>query len=412
MKKSDRNLLQERLRQLAQPSPTSEPKPDVTDEIGALYGGNMQLPGSLPALLQGNQSRPDETPVMSVSTLSTPTTQGSQPTHGRKTAQSRRTARGTRSARSSAPVQGDVSPQRDYMKTANSIIRDALRNGLFRGKSKQLYDFLYSKTRGAIVPSKSTQLTRAELMRGSHIGSTHTLRDNLRHLQAVGLVNWTEKSGEQTGNVYTIFLPNEVDLPFDLDGNPMQLNCPDHPDHSGQNLPRPPSAESAQPAQGSSQVDATISGEPQTSFKTNTEIDDELQALSDASKVFNDVSVRLTGKPLNMAERGRWKEVAEVLTTELQIAAARTGSVSSVPAFLAEHLRRRLFKKDQKQLASEASQTMPAHEPALTPEQIKNCPDCGGSGMYYPEGYEKGVAKCRHANLEKRSTNTLEQVEN
>lgn len=28
-----------------------------------------------------------------------------------------------------------------------------------------------------------------------------------------------------------------------------------------------------------------------------------------------------------------------------------------------------------------------------------DCPDCQGSGMYYPEGYGKGVAKCTHARL-------------
>lgn len=28
-----------------------------------------------------------------------------------------------------------------------------------------------------------------------------------------------------------------------------------------------------------------------------------------------------------------------------------------------------------------------------------NCPDCSGSGFYYPEGVERGVAKCHHTNL-------------
>lgn len=31
----------------------------------------------------------------------------------------------------------------------------------------------------------------------------------------------------------------------------------------------------------------------------------------------------------------------------------------------------------------------------------KDCPDCRGTGMWYPEGFEKGVAKCRHERLEK-----------
>lgn len=33
------------------------------------------------------------------------------------------------------------------------------------------------------------------------------------------------------------------------------------------------------------------------------------------------------------------------------------------------------------------------------PANISRCPDCKGSGVYYPEGFEKGVAKCKHARL-------------
>jgi hypothetical protein len=29
----------------------------------------------------------------------------------------------------------------------------------------------------------------------------------------------------------------------------------------------------------------------------------------------------------------------------------------------------------------------------------KNCPDCRGTGYWYPEGTEKGVAKCKHERL-------------
>src|SRR3954462_3407784 len=46
-----------------------------------------------------------------------------------------------------------IAPERDFMKTANSIVREAVPGGLFRGKSKQLYDALYLLTRGAVVPS-------------------------------------------------------------------------------------------------------------------------------------------------------------------------------------------------------------------------------------------------------------------
>ena len=39
--------------------------------------------------------------------------------------------------------------------------------------------------------------------------------------------------------------------------------------------------------------------------------------------------------------------------------------------------------------------------PQLSAPEVdaSNCPDCQGTGFYYPEGKEKGMAKCRHAQL-------------
>ena len=39
----------------------------------------------------------------------------------------------------------------------------------------------------------------------------------------------------------------------------------------------------------------------------------------------------------------------------------------------------------------------------LTPERIKACPDCGGVGMWYPEGPGRGVARCYHPSLKAKS---------
>lgn len=39
----------------------------------------------------------------------------------------------------------------------------------------------------------------------------------------------------------------------------------------------------------------------------------------------------------------------------------------------------------------------------LTPEQLKACPDCGGVGMWYPEGPGRGVARCYHPSLKAKS---------
>jgi hypothetical protein len=108
---------------------------------------------------------------------------------------------------------------------------------------------------------------------------------------------------------------------------------------------------------------------------------------------------QVMGRRLNPSDKERLGELAELLATELKIAAARTTNVSSVPAFLTEHLRRRLWKVDKKQVSGEGKPEISSAKTALSNEEARNCPDCGGSGMYYPEGYEKGVAKCRHEKL-------------
>jgi hypothetical protein len=339
------------------------------------------------------------------------TTQGSLPDQSSSPAQTKlttlrspaaqtgKTARGTRPALSRQPAQTEIAPSRDYMKAANSIVREAIRHGLFRGKSKQLYDFLYSKTRGAIVPSLSARLRRSELMKGSSIGSTHTLRDNLIHLRAVGLVSWKAIHGEQDGNVYSVHLPEEARLPFDLDGNPVQVSSPDHSDHSESKPLRPLSAETAQSDQSSSQVESTPSGEAKTSsLRPEKTIDDDA-ALAGLFAEFKLATKELTGKDLSISESDRWREVAQVLVAELKIAASRT-TVSSVPAFLAEHLRRRLWKFDKKQARAEGREL--PDEAVSEPQgaiDTSSCPDCGGSGWWYPEGESKGVAKCKHERL-------------
>jgi hypothetical protein len=89
-------------------------------------------------------------------------------------------------------------------------------------------------------------------------------------------------------------------------------------------------------------------------------------------------------------------ELDELLTAEFRIASGRT-TVSSAPAFLAEHLRRRLWKKEKRQLEEEAGE----REEQAPKADASKCPDCFGTGMYYPEGYEKGVAKCGHEKLRK-----------
>jgi hypothetical protein len=140
----------------------------------------------------------------------------------------------------------------------------------------------------------------------------------------------------------------------------------------------------------------TIYENPNTSFKTREKnIDD------DAARAFvetlQQAELELTGKTIGSPEK--WRELAEVLVTELKIAAGRT-TVSNVPAFLAEHLRRRLWKVDKHraiEMAVEAEEQ--GSRKTLSDEERRQCPDCGGTNFWYPEGPDKGVSKCRHAKL-------------
>jgi hypothetical protein len=114
--------------------------------------------------------------------------------------------------------------------------------------------------------------------------------------------------------------------------------------------------------------------------------------------VLRENATEITGRQPSATEAVRWRELAEVLVTELRIAAGRT-TVSSVPAFLAEHLRRRLWKLENRKQPPPAAEGGDEAEPSVSREEARECPDCWGTGMYYPGGFEKGVARCRHERL-------------
>lgn len=125
-------------------------------------------------------------------------------------------------------------------------------------------------------------------------------------------------------------------------------------------------------------------------------VDDE--AFAGFLTEFKTVVKELTGKDPIPAERERYRELAQVLLTELRIAAGRT-TVSSVPSFLAEHLRRRLWKMDKRQAQAEGKEL--PDQPRMTNiiPKGQTCPDCNNTGWWYPNGIEKGVARCQHERL-------------
>ncbi len=226
-----------------------------------------------------------------------------------------------------------TSPERDFTKVANSIVRQ-IPSGAFIGKSKQMYDYLYSLTRGAIKPTRSIRISKLALMRGSGIKSTHTFYNNMRHLEAIRLIVITRIDGEKGGNSYEVFLPEEINADLEQLAQLAQ---------SVQKLPVAVSAVSALTALGSNPTNIRASETAKTSFKDIEKNDDEpFGAMLD---VLKNVSEKVSGKSPQKSDRAKWEELAELLAMELEIAAARTKSISNVPAFLAEHLRRRLIGK-------------------------------------------------------------------
>jgi hypothetical protein len=267
-------------------------------------------------------------------------------------------------------------------------VREAVPSGAFTGKSKQLYDYLYAKTRGAVVPKRTVRMTKTAIMKGSHIGSERTMYKNLRRLEAAGLVQVRSIAGEQDGSEYTVMLPEEV-APLTPPTDPT------HPSHSSQKVVTPLTAESGVSGVSLNAEDSTVSGDLKTSFKTYEKISDD-EAVRPLVRVFLQAEKDLTGK--NSANGFQWGELAELLVTELKIAAGRT-TVSNVPAFLAEHLRRRLWKVDKHRATEIAVEPEQGSHAAFTEEERRRCPDCGGTNFWYPQGPDKGVSRCRHAKL-------------
>lgn len=306
-----------------------------------------------------------------------------------------RTRNSRTAARSAKADVLPVSPERDFQKVPNSITRE-MATRIFRGKSLQLYNYLWSQTRGAISPKRTVRRSRPQLLRGAGYGSMGTVERCVDFLVEVGLLKVRSIVGEAEGNEYEVFTPEEVGPA--LLGLPPSTGTTHETGSTGSTLKQviPVVPETGSTGSTLSSNESDVSGEPKTSFKTEEQkLDDE--ALAQFAAAMKQAAFDFTGKGLTPADAQRWGELAEVLITELKIAAGRT-TVSSVPAFLAEHLRRRLWKKDKRQLDKEGKSEAEARTPAAKVDASK-CPDCFGTGMWYPQGFEKGVARCRHEKL-------------
>lgn len=275
----------------------------------------------------------------------------------RRAGQTRRVRTSSRPSRSATPV--PVSPERDFQKVPNSVTRE-MAERLFRGKSKQLYDYLWSQSRGAVKPARTVRRSRPQLLRGAGFGSMGTVERCIGFLTAVGLLKVRTIVGESEGNEYEIFTPEEV-APALL-GLPSSTGMTRETGNTGSTLNQvlPVLPETGLTGSTSSSSPSSVSGGPKTSFKTTEQTDDE--AFANLVSLLQQTAKEVTGHDSPPSEAGRWAELAQVLVNELKNASART-TISSVPAFLAEHLRRRLSRP----AAAPPAKSTPVGPPAPLP---------------------------------------------
>lgn len=264
--------------------------------------------------------------------------------------------------------QSEVAPAKNFQKVANSITKQAIPDGWFKGKSKQLYDALYSLTRGAVTPTRKVRVSKSKLMKLAAIGSRITFDANVEHLTVIGLIKANVYAGEHLGNEFEVFLPEEISMPSQT--SVTSLTSP------AQKLDRLVILETSQTSQSINSIDTTTSDEPKTSFKTNT-YDDE--AFARFTENLSRAVERLTGRKPTANEAEKWGILADVLIEELEKAADNAGTISCVPAFFTEHLKRCFYSKarvGEKKTERPAhldvgkGSVSPSHEPAETPRSL------------------------------------------
>ena len=232
-----------------------------------------------------------------------------------------------------------IAPEKDFTKVPNSVAKIAIPERLFKGMSKNTYDALYLKTRGAINPTRKIRATKSDLIRWTGVSDV-TLDKHLKHLKSIGLVDWEFVIGSHDGNWYEVFVPEEINAT-----NLTNLTNP-NPD----NQPKKVGGDITNFLGDVGGVYLTENNGtyefPKTSLKTNTKNDDDArvsEAFSVLTERFDEAVKKLTGKGVSRHEAGKWGMLAELLILEMEIAASRTDSISSMPAFLTEVLRRKLL---------------------------------------------------------------------
>lgn len=255
-----------------------------------------------------------------------------------KTSRTRIPSNTSKSSSTSTAKKQETSPARDFQKIPNSVTRDALPQGTFRGKSKHVYDYLWSVSRGAFTPTRFVKKSRREIKQGSGIGSMVTVDAALDHLEAIGLIKVSHAVGSLSGNQYEIFAPDEIDLTNTSISSLPSISSPtqkmdilDYPESSITRVTQ------------IKENNATYN-DAKTIFKTLNLIDDD-SPLTNALEMLNEAAKRATGRDLTRKDFEGLKEIVEIIIAETDLARTRTHSVSVYLKLASENLRRRLYSK-------------------------------------------------------------------
>jgi hypothetical protein len=289
------------------------------------------------------------------------------------------------------------------------------------GSERSIYSIMYRETISKGISER--HFGPAELMKKSGIRSRNTVHKALYGLQEKFSIEViAETRGNPIGPRYRVYRPQDIERRRKDEGIKIDTQSKKIVERGGV----PAGIPSGIPAAIPKNWDTTIPEigiptipkigivykrvnksyvEPDTASPSSSissaEADDERFALSELNKIFSEATLKITGSTPRSADRERWAELARVLVSELEIAAGHT-TISSVPSFLAEHLRRRLWKIDKQQAQAEGRELPDQAINTLQSPDASQCPDCAGSGWHYPQGLDKGVKRCQHERLTTR----------
>lgn len=273
----------------------------------------------------------------------------------------------------------EISPTKDFQKIPNSVPRNL---EMFRGKSKQVWDYLWHVSRGSINPIRKIRKSRREIKEGAGLGSLVTVDAAIEHLINVQLLRVNQSIGSFGGNEYEIFTPEEISIAINGSTSRSSISSVTSLAHNVDNLDIPESSIASITQIQENKDTYSLS---KTSLKTNTKNDDESASamFSDFIEKFQTAAKKLTGAPLSKYEREKWGRLADLLVLELETASRHSSNpISSVPAFLTKVLSSKLLNQKQSERTSNSKSgskpdTVGKHYPELdgADEEIKPLSD-------------------------------------